>query len=161
MQLFGRQRRSDVENVERMRAIPLFGDLTDRQIDQLDSVLSEAHVPLGRRLTATGRPGRQFAIVVDGLAAVVRGRIEVARLEHHDFFGEHALLTDRPCSADVIALTDMRLLVAGPAEFDRMCRISPAIHARVSTIERQRSRVQARPSGTRVTSRSDAAWVAL
>lgn len=124
---------------EALRAIPLFRGLTVRQIEALDGVLSEAQVAPGRRLTVSGRVGRQFAIVLEGLAVVWRDGVEVGRVGRLDFCGEHALLTGRPRSADVIALTAMHLLVAGPAEFDRMRRISPLIDERILAAERDRT----------------------
>jgi CRP-like cAMP-binding protein len=130
---------------ERMRAIPLFAGLDDREIDVLDATVSEVTVAAGRRLTVEGEVGREFAVILDGLASVVRGGVEVERLGPSGFFGEHALLHGARRTADVVALTPMRLLVAGPSEFDRMVREIDTFAERVADTDRRR---QQSPAGS-------------
>lgn len=136
--IWGRRRRSDDDHRDRMRRIPLFDGLADQMIDLLDEVLTEAHVDAGKRLVVAGAVGRDFALILEGLASVVRDDVEVARLGPHTFFGEHALLTGNTRSADVIALTPMRLLVAGPSEFHRMLRELPLVAERISAADQDR-----------------------
>ncbi len=135
---WGERRRTEQAHRERVRAIPLFAGLDDAEVDLLDAVLTEVRVDAGRRVTVTNGVGREFAVITEGLACVVRGGVEVARLGPHAFFGEHALLTREPRSADVVALTPMRLLVAGPAEFGRMLREVPVVAERLAAAERER-----------------------
>lgn len=135
---WGEGRRTEQAHRERVRAIPLFAGLDDAEVDLLDAVLTEVRVDAGRRVTVTNGVGREFAVILEGLACVVRAGVEVARLGPHAFFGEHALLTRQPRSADVVAVTPMRLLVAGSAEFARMCREVPAIAARLAAAEQER-----------------------
>lgn len=132
------RRQVDREHRARMRTIALFSDLEDDAIDVLDGTLTETRIEAGRRLTATNGTGRDFAIVIEGLAAVVRDGVEVGRLGPGEFFGEHALLTGGPRSADVVAITPMRLLVAGPAEFNRLRRELPHVAARLEAAELER-----------------------
>lgn len=129
------RRRVDGAQRERMRAIELFRDLADDELDVLDATLTEARVESGRRLTVTDGAGREFGVVLEGLASVIRDGVEVARLGPGAFFGEHALLTGQPRSADVIAITPMRLLVATPAEFSRLRTELPHVAARLLAAE--------------------------
>ena len=47
--------------------------------------------------TVEGRPGREFMVIIEGEATVRRGGQEInRRLGAGDFFGEIALLEDRP-----------------------------------------------------------------
>lgn len=123
---------------DKMRRIPLFADLGDDEIDLLDATLTEAGVDAGKRLTAQGEVGREFVVILDGLAAVVHSGLEVARLGPYDFFGEHALIQHDRRTADVVALTPMRLLVSTPGEFDRMLDDVPRIRERVTAADRAR-----------------------
>ena len=131
----GDRRRRDRSHRERMRTIELFEDLTDAELDVLDATLTEARVEPGRRLTVANGVGREFGVVVEGLASVIRDGVEVARLGPGSFFGEHALLTGQPRSADVIAITPMRLLVASPAEFNRLRTELPHVATRLQAAE--------------------------
>lgn len=133
------KRRHD-EYRSRIRSIPLFADLADAEIDMLDATLTEAHVEAGKALTLQGHAGRDFSVIVEGLATVIRDGVEVERLGPGTFFGEHALLRGLPRTADVIALTPMRLLVAGLGEFDRMIREIPSFADQVREADRQRQR---------------------
>lgn len=133
-------RSTDEANRMRMRSIPLFVGLEDHELDLLDSILTEIPVNVGKHLTESGAVGREFAIILEGLASVVRGDIEIARLGPHTFFGEHAPLTGEPRTADIIALTPMRLLVAGQQEFDRMQREIPKVGERIAAKDRFRHR---------------------
>lgn len=132
------RRQVDREQRSRMQAIALFHDLADDDLDVLDGTLTETRVEAGRRLTAVNATGRDFAVVLEGLAAVVRDGVEVGRLGPGEFFGEHALLTGGMRSADVVAITPMRLLVAGPAEFSRLCRELPHVAERLRAADQQR-----------------------
>lgn len=135
---WGDRRRVDRAHRERMRAIPLFAGLEDLEVDVLDGVLTEARVDAGQRVIRQDGVGREFAVVLEGLACVVREGVEVARLGPNTWFGEHALLARAPRSADVVALTPMRLLVAGPAEFARLLRELPVVAERIAASERER-----------------------
>jgi voltage-gated potassium channel len=133
-------RRRDDEYRSGIRNVPLFAELEDAEVDVLDATLTEAYVEAGRALTLQGHIGRDFAVIVEGLATVIRNGVEVERLGPGTFFGEHALLRGLPRSADVIALTPMRLLVAGPGEFERMIREIPTFAEQVREADRLRQR---------------------
>jgi CRP-like cAMP-binding protein len=128
------------EHLRRIRDIPLFADLDDDQLATLDATLSEAFVDAGKQLTLQGHVGRDFSIILEGLATVIRDGIEVERLGPGTFFGEHALLRGDLRTADVIALTPMRLLVAGPGEFARLRREIPSFDEQVKAADEQRQR---------------------
>lgn len=63
----------------------------------------------GETIVRQGEPGDDFYIIVDGTAIVKQNRAEgeepteVGRLGPSDYFGEIALLLDRPRAATVVA----------------------------------------------------------
>lgn len=73
--------------------------------DSLESVSFED----GQVVVTQGEPGNDFFIIVEGTAVVTQTRtegedpIEVGRLGPSDYFGEIALILDRPRAATVTA----------------------------------------------------------
>lgn len=94
------------DDIER---VPLFSDLTDRQLRKLADLFHERQVPAGTTLVVEGKmSGISFFVVAEGLAKVTVHGDEVARLGPGDFFGELALIAERERAATVTAETVMR-----------------------------------------------------
>jgi CRP-like cAMP-binding protein len=85
----------------------------------------------GTVLTREGVLSREFAVLASGSAVVTRdGRAE-AMLRPGDSFGDADLLSGRPSSATVIALTDSDLVVMSRREFLAVLETAPAFRRRV------------------------------
>ncbi|KAK6632512.1 protein kinase A regulatory subunit [Polyplax serrata] len=73
-----------------------------------------------------GEPGDDFYIIVDGTALVLQNRaegdepMEVGRLGPSDYFGEIALLLDRPRAATVVANGPLKCVKLDRARFERV-----------------------------------------
>lgn len=72
-----------------------------------------------------GEPGDVFYIIVEGVAQVLQTdsmgiEKEVAKLGPSDYFGEIALLTDRPRAATVIAVTALKCVKMDRERFNRV-----------------------------------------
>lgn len=73
-----------------------------------------------------GRPGDDFYIIEDGTAIVYQRRneddpqTEVSRLGPGDYFGEIALLLDRPRAATVVAKGSLKCVKLDRATFERL-----------------------------------------
>jgi CRP-like cAMP-binding protein len=61
-------------------------------------------------------------------------RVELARLGRGETFGELALLTSRPRSADVVALTDVDLMVLDRPVFQAQLQSDPEVAVRLLEI---------------------------
>ena len=96
--------------VELIKGVP-FSELGHKELDEVASIADEIDLPGGRNLTVEGNPGREFMVIIEGEATVRRGDQEINRLGADDFFGEIALLEDRPRTATVTAETPIRALV--------------------------------------------------
>jgi CRP/FNR family cyclic AMP-dependent transcriptional regulator len=102
--------------VDRLRSVPLFAGCTDKELAFIASRVDEVDLPAGKVLTEKGRSGGDFFIILQGQADVDadQGR---RTLGPGDFFGEIALIDNGPRTATVRALTPMRCLVLGHAQF--------------------------------------------
>ena len=115
--------------VELIKGVPLFSELGHKELDEVASIADEIDLPGGRNLTVEGNPGREFMVIIEGEATVRRGDQEINRLGAGDFFGEIALLEDRPRTATVTADTPIRALVITDRSFRTLLEHSPAAFA--------------------------------
>jgi len=116
------------------RTIPLFDGLSARQARIFALLSSLETVRAGERLITEGEEGDEMFLVVEGAlaASVTRNgeRHELSRMGRGDVVGEVALFSARR-SADVDAVTDVRLLRFGESDLHRVRRRYPRIAATV------------------------------
>ncbi|XP_061196201.1 cAMP-dependent protein kinase regulatory subunit isoform X1 [Saccostrea echinata] len=80
----------------------------------------------GEEIVRQGEPGDDFFIITEGTAAVLQRRsendepVEVGRLGVSDYFGEIALLLDRPRAATVVARGPLKCVKLDRARFERV-----------------------------------------
>ena len=119
--------------VELIKRVPLFAELGRKELDEVASIADEIDLPGGRDLTVEGQSGREFMVIIEGEASVTRGDNEINRLGAGDFFGEIALLEDRPRTATVRAETPIRALVITDRSFRTLLEHSPEIEDKVQS----------------------------
>jgi CRP-like cAMP-binding protein len=105
------------ETLKRLREIPGFKDLPEATIERIDAMSTELIVPAGQMLTRQGTPGREAFVIVDGTAAFYRDGDPQIFLPPGALVGELALLDGQPRAGNVVAVTQLRVLVVNPAEF--------------------------------------------
>ncbi|XP_037074646.1 cAMP-dependent protein kinase type I regulatory subunit-like [Pollicipes pollicipes] len=80
----------------------------------------------GKAIVRQGEPGDDFFIIVEGTAAVLQQRsegeppVEVGQLVASDYFGEIALMLDRPRAATVVARGALKCVRLDRARFERV-----------------------------------------
>jgi CRP-like cAMP-binding protein len=109
--------------------IPLFQNLSAKQLAAIDGLVTTIDVAPGRELIRQGELGREFVVVVDGEAEVRRDGEVIAVRGPGSFFGEMALLLERPRNASVVARTDMTIDVIDRQDFRRLLEEFPDLHA--------------------------------
>jgi CRP/FNR family transcriptional regulator, cyclic AMP receptor protein len=126
------------KKVELISNVPLFAGCSRRELAEIASVADELELREGTEMTREGTPGREFFVLLDGTAVVRRKGRKVATMGGGDFFGEVALISDRPRNATVVAETPVRTLVITDRAFRSLMRQSPRIQAKVleTVIER-------------------------
>ena len=110
-----------------LERIWLFEGCNRAELARIHKAAEEVAVPEGTLLVEEDEPGLLFFVILEGRASVVHGGRTVADLGPGEFFGELALLDDRPRSASVVAATDMALLVIRRRAFQRVLDATPAL----------------------------------
>ena len=100
--------------IERLRGIDLFAQCTDKELEQIDALMTEVRLPEGKRPDARGRRRSRGFVIESGEAVVTRDGAEVARRGPGTIVGEMALLDQGPRSATVTAATPHRGLRVQP-----------------------------------------------
>jgi CRP-like cAMP-binding protein len=111
--------------------VPLFAGLSKKEISQVASIADELDFPAGKVLIREGEPGREFFILVEGRVEVTRQGKALATRQAGDFFGEIALMTDRPRVATVTTSEPSRALVVTERDFRALVKRSPEIALKV------------------------------
>lgn len=116
-------------STDRLASIPLFQHLSAKQLASVDALVTAVDIASGRELIRQGEAGREFFLVVDGVAEVRRGDEVIAARGPGSFFGETALLLDQPRNASVVATTDMTVEVIDRQDFRRLLDQYPDLYA--------------------------------
>ena len=112
---------------ELLAQVPLFAGLSKKELKQISSLATRLDLPAGKELTHQGGAGQEFLVVLKGdVDVLIDGKV-VATRGAGDFFGEIALLQDRPRTATVVAKTPVSLDVIGRPEFKTLIADQPSI----------------------------------
>jgi CRP-like cAMP-binding protein len=103
--------------IESLRAVPLFSDLDERDLEQLAKQMHERRFAEGTEVTTEGSTGAGFFVIADGSAHVSVAGEQRATLGPGDHFGEIALIDDGVRSASIVAATDLLCYGLTPWEF--------------------------------------------
>jgi CRP/FNR family transcriptional regulator, cyclic AMP receptor protein len=117
--------------VELIRGVPLFAECSRKDLNEIAGIADEIDLREGKELTKEGGAGREFFILVDGTADVTKGSRRVNQLGPGDFFGEIALVTQRPRTASVVATSPVRALVITGRSFRTLLDHQPEIQGKV------------------------------
>jgi len=130
--------------------VPLFSQLSQRELEFVATRADEVDVKAGKRLTTQGRPGDTFYILLDGEADVVVDDKPRRTLKTGDFFGEISMLDRGLASATVTTTKDARLLVMSHAQFRDAVKTSDGLLVKVLAAmgERLRADMHARHDQT-------------
>jgi len=103
--------------VQALKRVPLFEDLSRKELTELAKVSDDLEVEPGKELTKEGETGQEFFVIVEGDIEVTSKGKRVASRGGGDFVGEIALLEDTPRTATVTATTPVRLFVLTRQDF--------------------------------------------
>ncbi|OQX90880.1 MAG: hypothetical protein B6D57_01660 [Candidatus Coatesbacteria bacterium 4484_99] len=115
-----------------IRKLPLFSELTKREIDEVLPLFGRKLLSEGEALFLEGDSGDRFYIVEKGSISICIeiegvGVEELALFENGDFFGEMSLIDDAPRSASAIARKKSTLLYLDKKDFLYLIERSPSI----------------------------------
>ena len=119
------------DRVAHLRAVPMFSALDDDELALVDRLAEKLDVPAGHVLMTEGAVGREFYVLLDGTAEVVRGTTTVATLGPGDHVGELALLDPEPRNATVTMTSDGEVLAVTQREFWQLLTDVPPLSRKV------------------------------
>ena len=124
----------------------LFATLSDQEVEQVVQEGRWASFQAGDEIVHQGEFGDVMYFIMKGLVEVSRllgnqgPRFSRLALSEGEFFGEMALLEDKPRSATVMALEPTECLVVNRDQLYRMLRSSPEIAVAMLTVMSRRLR---------------------
>lgn len=126
------------EYLDRLRSVSLFSECDDAELRHIAGLGTEVTVPAGKQLMTEGEAAHEAFLLMAGHASATRGGQPLARFGPGDFFGEMALLGNRPRSATVVADDEVTVRAFHSAEFRRMMDDVPSIAVKIlrTTAER-------------------------
>ena len=93
--------------VDLLKRVPIFEGLDNRELQRIAASMKPRTFRAGDTVTTEGQGGVGFFVIEDGEAKVTVHGDERRRLGPGDYFGEIALLTDRPRTATITAESDL------------------------------------------------------
>ncbi|HOV86742.1 MAG TPA: cyclic nucleotide-binding domain-containing protein [Syntrophobacteraceae bacterium] len=116
----------------RLKESTIFRGLPQEKLDEVARAVQNVVVPGNSLIFREGDPGDSFYIISSGRVRVFRRlggdmETELSVLGPGDSFGEMALLTGEPRSADIETLEETHLMVLTKDQFDHILRDCPDI----------------------------------
>lgn len=128
--------------IERPPAVPLFSGLSTTSFEELLRELRAWEAEPGAIIVGEGEEGDSVYVVVRGRVRVERGRDGatdvLARLGPDSFFGEVALLSNKPRAASVVAEERTELLEISRSVFERLAERDPTVAQALEAFARAR-----------------------
>ncbi|MBT6273017.1 MAG: cyclic nucleotide-binding domain-containing protein, partial [Chromatiales bacterium] len=126
-----------LEPIKLVGKVPLFRDLDMRRLESIASLLSPRLVIPGETVVSKGDEGDAMYFVSSGSLRVDL-ETQSVQLGSGDFFGELALVTLEPRTADVVAVGFCDLLMLSTADFRTLMEANPEAMATIELVARER-----------------------
>jgi cAMP-dependent protein kinase regulator len=118
----------------RLKAIPLFENLDDHDLQVIATFANETSVSAGDVLVREGDFSYELMAIEEGTAEVRRGGEVLATLGPGDYFGEVGVLRNEMRNATVVAAAPMRLVTLTTWELKRMRKMPGVMDKLAETI---------------------------
>ncbi len=112
---------------DRLASVDLFAGVSKRGRQAIASSMRMVQHTKGQEVTATGRQGIGFHLILDGTADVLLRGKKVNSLGPGDYFGEISVVDGKPRSAVIRATSDLSTAAISSWKFRPMLREQPAI----------------------------------
>ena len=132
------------QEIDYLRILPPFKNLTDEKFDYLSENITEVVLPKGETVFKAGDEGDAFYVIKSGMVRVFieapesGEKIVLSNLSEGDYFGEMALLTGGPRSASIETISNVSLLRLDKAGFDHILEEDPKVSIAISHMLSQR-----------------------
>jgi len=132
-------KRKDIK-LEHLARVPLFSSLNQNELKTLGRMSEIVYFPEGKVIFEEGTTGREFFLIIEGQAAVKKGKRTLSKVGRGSYFGELSILDGEPRSATVVAISDMELLVLEQRQFSGAIREVPSLGLKFLTAMAKRLR---------------------
>ena len=129
---------------EMLAKVPIFASFKEDQIARLAQMLTPELFTPGERIIRAGDQGDKMYFIAAGIVDVLVVPDPV-RLKTGDFFGEMALLSDKPRNADVVSAGYTNMLVLKRRDFDALLKAHAGLRETIHEIARKREAENTRP----------------
>lgn len=119
------------EHIKHLKKIHLFSECSKKDLNEIAKFTTEIDFPSGKVIMTEGALASSFIIIVSGTATVRRKGRKVATLGSGDFFGELAVLRNRPRSATVTVDEKMRALVVDRRQLNKLLDDIPGLAKKI------------------------------
>jgi CRP/FNR family cyclic AMP-dependent transcriptional regulator len=93
--------------VEILRGVPLFADLTKKEVQQIARLFKKRHFESGETVIKEGSGGAAFYVIESGEADVLIRQKKISSLAPGDYMGEIALIDEGTRMATITATSDL------------------------------------------------------
>lgn len=125
---------NDSARLEKLRAIPLFAEVSETTLQRIIDTATEVQVGPGHVLMERGHPGAGLFVIEEGTVSIDLGTRQV-ELGPGEFIGELALLTNVPHTGRAKAKTDVTAFAISRDDFIQLLESEPkAALAMLSTV---------------------------
>lgn len=129
---------ADNLSIEKLTSLPLFKDQEKKVLKDLAGILKEKQYPRGIQIFTEGAFGDALYVILSGEVLITKivnrktGETKpLALLREGDFFGEMALIEDKPRSASAVAKGEVQLLCLAKEDFQQLLLSKPAVAAKM------------------------------
>jgi diguanylate cyclase (GGDEF)-like protein len=120
---------------ELLARVPLFQQLDQVDLERIAALTRSERYEPGKEIVRIGDAGHALYVVLEGTVLVVyparSSDVELARLGVGEFFGEMAILNEKPRSATVRAIDAVRVLRLEKDDFTRLIMETPQLALQV------------------------------
>jgi CRP-like cAMP-binding protein len=117
--------------IELIKNIPLFARLSRKELAEVAGLADEIDFPGDKEIIREGERGREFFVLLDGGADVIRSGQRIAHLAKGDFVGEIAVIARIPRTASVKTTEPTRMLVVTDQALRGLLRRMPDMQLKV------------------------------
>jgi CRP/FNR family transcriptional regulator, cyclic AMP receptor protein len=118
--------------IERLHEIDLFSDCTDKELRQIDELMTAVDIEEGRVLMRQGDVALECFVIESGEVVVTQDGRELARRGPGTIVGEMALIDHGPRTATVTAATPVTAYALSRGEFSSLLVDAPDVAAKIT-----------------------------
>jgi len=116
-----------LEKVLHLRRVPLFSEMTGRELRQVAEIAAEEGFPPKERIFSEGDPGSKLYILVEGVVEISLEGTLLAEVGVGNFFGEMSIFDKEPRSASATTKNKVVSLTLSSSDFRELVFVFPSV----------------------------------